>query len=202
LIHPFDFTPKMISPIDRGHRHIDWVTSSDRLSENACDTLVALGRSFPISPPTVVGEDQLSNHRVGEVHKVPRNAEARPLYELLWAVAQDATKRHYALHLTAIAREPHYVEYSADRGHFHWHDDYSHESEIAPRKLTVVIQLSDGADYDGGDFEVFGPPNAAKTPRDRGSILCLPSFVPHRVVPVTRGTRRVIVAWIAGPRIV
>ena len=96
---------------------------------------------------------------------------------------------------------PHYVEYHAGRGHFHWHNDYSHESIESPRKLTVIIQLSKADEYKGGELEVFGA-ITSKLPRQRGSVICLPSFVPHRVTPVTRGIRRIIVAWIAGPRLV
>ena len=182
------------------HPHLDWVTTRSRLSAAACDTVTALGRSMPQEAPTVVGGATLNDHRVGRVHPLPDVLATQPIYSLMWEVARDAAERHYHLAITGIARRPHYVEYEAGYGHFHWHNDYSHESEQAPRKLTVVLQLSDGADYAGGDLEVFDVEPRA-LPRERGSILCLPSFVPHRVTPVTAGTRRIVVAWISGPRL-
>ncbi|WXK24671.1 2OG-Fe(II) oxygenase (plasmid) [Mycetohabitans endofungorum] len=102
--------------------------------------------------------------------------------------------------LTGISRCPHFVEYRRGYGHFHWHNDYSHETSVSPRKLTVVIQLSDERDYEGGDLEVFetGP---TPLPRGQGTILCFPSILPHRVTPITKGVRKVVVAWIAGPRL-
>lgn len=181
--------------------HLDCVTCAARLPDAACDALVALGRSFPSEAPTVVGQRVLREHRVGVVHMLPEEARTRAVYDLLWRVALDATTRHYGLTISGITRKPHYVEYHGGRGHFDWHNDYSHESDESPRKLTVILQLSAPDDYEGGNFEVFGAiPVVA--PRARGTVICLPSFVPHRVTAVTAGVRRVIVAWIAGPRLV
>lgn len=181
--------------------HLDWVVCDQRLSDARCDELVALGSSLPPEDPTVVGQDVLRDHRVGIAHMLPANGRTRPVYELVWRVAVDASRRHYALALAGISRMPQYVEYHEGRGHFDWHNDYSHELEESPRKMTVIIQLSRGDDYEGGDLEVFA---AVPTvlPRTRGTIVCLPSFVPHRVTAVHTGIRKVIVAWIAGPRLV
>lgn len=198
------FDPRTVAPqTHKGQTglHLDWVTCAQRLGGDACDELIAVGRSYPHDRPTVVGQDVLHNHRVGIVHMLPRNSRTLAVYELLWRVAEDATKFHYRLSIRGISRMPHYVEYHGGRGHFDWHNDYSHESDEAPRKLTVIIQLSAPEDYEGGNLEVFG---AIPTilPRLRGTIICLPSFVPHRVTAVTAGVRRIIVAWIAGPRLV
>lgn len=132
---------------------------------------------------------------------LPNEPRTNHVYRLLWDAAVDATRRHYQLTVSGITRMPHYVEYHAGFGHFHWHDDYSHEGEVAPRKLTVIVQLSDTNEYEGGDFEVFGS-RIETAPRALGTIFCLPSFVPHRVTPVTAGVRAVLVAWIAGPRVI
>jgi PKHD-type hydroxylase len=77
------------------------------------------------------------------------------------------------------------------------------------RKLSVTINLSDPLDYDGGDLwltkhpqdsriselETFTNPNF----RDKGAVVVFPSWVRHRVTPVTRGTRYSAVAWFNGP---
>lgn len=166
-----------------------------------CNALIKLGQSFPLEKPTVVGQQKLSTYRVAKVYMLPAVPATLPIYQLVWDTAVNATKNHYGLKLSGITRMPHYVEYHRRYGHFHWHNDYSHEAGDSPRKLTVIIQLSDGSEYEGGDLEIFG---AVKTivPRKRGTVLCLPSFVPHRVTPVTAGVRRIIVAWIAGPRLI
>jgi PKHD-type hydroxylase len=194
------FRPTTVNLKGGDHLHLDWVVCSKRLSDTTCDELIRLGRSFPREEPTVVGQDVLKEHRVGHVHMMPSVPETLSLYQMLWDTAVDATTKHYGLMLSDITRMPHYVEYPAGRGHFHWHNDYSHEQLESPRKLTVIIQLTSGDEYEGGDLEVFGTPNSV-LPRERGTVVCFPSFIPHRVTQVTAGMRQVIVAWIAGPRI-
>ena len=41
-----------------------------------------------------------------------------------------------------------------------------------------------------------GPQRAEKA---RGALIVFPSFVLHRVVPVTSGIRKSLVVWVAGP---
>ena len=67
----------------------------------------------------------------------------------------------------------------------------------APRKLSVSVQLSDPDTYDGGDLIIDGS-REHHAPRERGTMTMFPSFIKHHVTPVTRGTRRSLVAWIGG----
>ena len=78
------------------------------------------------------------------------------------------------------------------------------------RKLSVTISLNNPDEYDGGNLEfdlrnqVDWERNKKKAIkscteiRPRGSIIVFPSFVWHRVAPVTRGTRYSLVIWNLG----
>ena len=76
--------------------------------------------------------------------------------------------------------------------------DYITEDSIQKdfRKLSVVIFITDPNEYEGGEFEFDGFTPEIK---DRGSIMVFPSFLNHRVKPVTKGTRYSIVNWFVGP---
>ena len=88
-------------------------------------------------------------------------------------------------------------KYSADReDHYTWHSD-SLPGDIV-RKISFSIQLTDPTEYDGGDLE-FMPAITDKKIRDQGTMTIFPSYKVHRVSPVTRGVRHVIVGWIYGP---
>ena len=64
------------------------------------------------------------------------------------------------------------------------------------RKLSMSIVLN--SNFEGGDFEISKDKN--KVPRlEGGSVIIFPSFIEHRVTPVTKGTRYSLVAWFAGP---
>ena len=74
------------------------------------------------------------------------------------------------------------------------------------RKLSVTISLSDENDSEGGDFEFdfrnddkgSNQPRLCKEIRPKGSVVVFPSFVWHRVKPVTSGTRYSLVIWNLG----
>jgi len=78
------------------------------------------------------------------------------------------------------------------------------------RKLSVTVSLVEPSDYVGGNLE-FDFRNSMDTEwkkgkttkecveiRPRGSIIVFPSFVWHRVTPVTKGTRYSLVIWNLG----
>ena len=74
------------------------------------------------------------------------------------------------------------------------------------RKLSVTVSLSDETEYEGGDFEFdfrnddkgSNQPQICKEIRPKGSVVVFPSFVWHRVKPVTSGTRYSLVIWSLG----
>jgi len=78
------------------------------------------------------------------------------------------------------------------------------------RKISVTCQLTDGSEYTGGELQ-FDTRSYDPHMRDedkhvitskeilpKGSIVVFPSFVWHRVQPVTRGTRYSLVIWNLG----
>jgi PKHD-type hydroxylase len=78
------------------------------------------------------------------------------------------------------------------------------------RKLSMTCQLTDGSEYEGGelefDFRNYDPHmrdeskhlRQAREILPKGSIIVFPSFVWHRVKPVTKGVRYSLVVWNLG----
>ena len=84
------------------------------------------------------------------------------------------------------------------QGHYHWHIDGNAAGKPA-RKLSITFQMSSDSDYEGGtlEFNRTGEPTSA--PKDRGTFVMFPSYILHRVTPVTKGTRHALVGWCVGP---
>jgi PKHD-type hydroxylase len=179
--------------------HLDWLRCATCISSPDCDELVLACSQFPLSPPTTVGEDRYPDRRQSDTRKVGLNGKTQWLFDFLATIAHEATQNVFGLDLAAINRAPQYVEYRPGWGHFDWHNDYSHGVMNAPRKLTIIVQLSDESEYEGGKLQIFGP-EIEELPTARGTVLLFPSILYHRVTPVTKGVRRALVAWIAGPR--
>ena len=98
--------------------------------------------------------------------------------------------------------------------HYTWHQDQFKKPFNDPksyqhgliRKLSVTVSLEDGSTYEGGDlqFDLRNSTNGepaiinAVSARKKGSITVFPSFIWHRVTPVTKGTRYSLVIWNLG----
>lgn len=90
--------------------------------------------------------------------------------------------------------QPQLATYAAG-DEYSWHLDIG-PGEAARRKLSASVQLSNPADYDGGDLDIWGAPDGGE--RDWGTLIVFPSYMLHRVSPVTRGVRHSLVAWARG----
>lgn len=89
---------------------------------------------------------------------------------------------------------PNVMKYE-DGGHYTYHLDIGPDL-MSNRKLSFSILLSHPNDYDGGQLDFMPTYNI---PREQGLGIVFPSFLLHRVTPVTRGVRHAIVGWVHGP---
>ena len=122
------------------------------------------------------------------------------LQDLLWHYVSKANYDAFNIDVGNQA-EIQFTEYYAEqRGHYDWHHDVHWNSQaITDRKLSVTVQLSSTSEYAGGDFE-FDEVQTTADFRSKGTVLVFPSYLRHRVLPLTSGTRRSLVAWFVGPR--
>jgi PKHD-type hydroxylase len=88
------------------------------------------------------------------------------------------------------------ARYSAPAGHYTWHNDIG-TGTFSTRKLSMSVQLSDVGDYEGGELQFADSTQPA--PKEIGSLIVFPSFLTHRVKPVTSGERKSMVSWVSGP---
>ena len=69
------------------------------------------------------------------------------------------------------------------------------------RKLSMSVILND--DFEGGAFEFasYGKEECTITPikGGTGTVIVFPSWMEHRVAPVTKGIRYSLVSWFVGP---
>ena len=70
------------------------------------------------------------------------------------------------------------------------------------RKVSLVAQLSDPESYEGGNFEIYETETEIpkETFRSQGSVIVFPSFKYHAALPVTKGVRYSLTAWVEGPK--
>ena len=83
------------------------------------------------------------------------------------------------------------------------HTNVNYRNKI--RKLSVTVQLNNGKDYSGGELEfdlknkkTGNTKQICKAGKEKGTIVVFPSFIWHRVRPVTKGKRISLVMWNIG----
>lgn len=104
-----------------------------------------------------------------------------------------------------------YTVYDGEKKqHYDWHFDHYSNIEGAlekdVRKISFSIMLNrPGVDFEGGDleFEISGPHAEERNVTHHlkyADAIFFPSYVWHRVKPVTSGIRKSLVGWVRGPQ--
>ena len=139
--------------------------------------------------------------RSSSVKWIPKTNEWEWLYTKLYNMAIEANNALWHFDLFTALDCIQYTEYyDVEGGHYGWHQDIGAGS-MSKRKISITVQLSDSDEYEGGDLEYFkggDPEKADKAPRGKGVVFIFPSFMMHRVTPITKGTRRSFVLWVGG----
>ena len=162
-----------------------------------CDAIVkACVEELWMSGETIGGGVNKKIRNV-EQQVLPINQQGWPLTRIL-ELGKQANNARFKFDVQGFldVDAPMIMKYTKG-GHYDWHVDTG--NSVCHRKLSFTIQLSDDKDYEGGDVEFIGTKVDTKAFRQKGVCIIYPSFLPHRVSKVTKGTRHAIVGWIHGP---
>ena len=175
-----------------------------------------------------MGESRLDGNAVNKDKRNSYNAWIPTTHWVggfLWHYVQRANRENFLYDLRCIdAESMQYTRY-AEGQYYHWHNDSGLASHYKPisngdrketdkqqqdfmnentelvRKLSFTLQLSDPDDYEGGNVQLLDERGENYiAPRQRGCIILFDSRTQHRVLKVTKGTRKSIVGWVVGPR--
>lgn len=172
----------------------------DAFSASDCARLTALVQSHPLRDAGLVKGATAHQIRRAEVAWLDDLKGGGWVMDLMIGQIARVNREAFGFDLSEFGESAQIARYGAEReGHFDWHSDIGAGTWAARRKLTIVVQLSDPADYDGGALELRGDSNITVAPRERGLATVFPAFVLHRVTPVTAGTRWSLTLWAHGP---
>ena len=176
------------------------------ISHEICQKLINLGKGNWSQGQTFGSEEKtqsLNNIRKSDIVWI----NDQWIYELIWPYMKTANEQAEWKYDIVAAESCQVTRYIKD-GFYTWHKDGmgSHnEVHNTPdnkflhkntRKLSMTIVLN--SEFEGGDFELRDLD--VRVPRlNEGSIIMFPSFIHHRVAPVTKGIRYSLVTWFVGP---
>ena len=172
----------------------------DAFSAPDCDDLCALARAAPQEDAGLVGGQTAHAIRRADLVWLEDHPQADWVLTRMAHIVAQANRESFGFDLEEFAESPQIARYGAERqGHFDWHSDIGAGALAAKRKLTIVVQLSDPAEYEGGQLELRPDAAITTSPRQKGMAMVFPSFVLHRVTPVTAGERLSLTLWSHGP---
>lgn len=173
------------------------------LSSDMCDEIVECAKKIELFESKVSRNNEYNpNHRRSNICFIPKNNEDfSEIYPYINKLMHDANAECFGINLIRM-QNIQFSEYSSDNeGHFDYHmDTFFDKGSLYQRKLTLCLQLTDPNDYEGGNFEFSNLHFNQDELRKKGTILVFPSFLFHRVTPVTKGVRHSLVTWYEGMR--
>ena len=140
--------------------------------------------------------------RTTQVAWVQRGPDTEDLYQRMEAAVLRLNAELFRFDLVGLTPMQFAVYRDSEAGYFDWHTDYGRDRadpNAPPRKVTMSLQLSDGAGYDGCNLEIRAAHPIDVAPRERGTLVAFRANALHRVTPITRGVRKSLVIWAAGP---
>jgi len=172
-----------------------YLAIADAFSDAECDRIIALADEAPTGPGPLYGaaEPEVDPARRDVRSSLVARRAAPWLFgrlDALFAAGAEA----FGLPVGPVSEAIQVLLYG-EGGHFRmWHTDSGPDTGER-RRISMSVELSDAADYAGGELEVV--PDLVGRPRSlpRGGVHLFPSRALHRVVPVTRGRRWALVAW-------
>jgi PKHD-type hydroxylase len=177
------------------------VTWHGLLGAERLDALEGYCDSLPLEQAQLTGANNGGIRRT-QVAWVHRNAQTEDLYLRMEAVVLRLNADLFHFDLTRVTTMQYAVYRQEEAGYFDWHNDYGRyrgDPGQEPRKITMSMQLSDSVSYDGCDLEIRAAHPVDVAPRGRGDLVVFRANALHRVTPITRGVRKSLVVWAAGP---
>jgi predicted 2-oxoglutarate/Fe(II)-dependent dioxygenase YbiX len=149
----------------------------------------------------LVGEArmEITSKRKGQKSFFKSTTANHWIFQKIFNVVTDANSRHWGFDLWGC-NQIQYTVYDTQGDHYDWHTDLFFDSAHNDhRKLSVVIPLTAPEEYQGGEFQIMlGSSKTISQPL--GSAILFPSFLLHRITPVTAGRRASLVLWFTGPK--
>lgn len=198
------FKPEYVIRFDRPpHNQVNYYKFSNFISDFVIDKLIERLSKEELHEARVGdGPDGeiVVNTRRARVFWIPKTEEFLELYKTLAEGIQECNGNFYHFKLTEIAEQIQYTVYNEEYlGHYDWHIDMGPGQTKENRKLSLVLQLSNPSEYEGGELQIKTGYGELTAPKEKGTLILFPSYLLHRVTPVTKGTRRSLVLWITGP---
>ena len=173
-----------------------WVWWEDAFTSQELDLLQEKAKNA--TTPAKLSGGLNKEIRRSQVSWLDNSADNKWVFDKLADVIAQMNAQHFRFDLTGFCEPLQLTNYDqSENGMYGWHQDYG--GGVVSRKLSMVLQLTDPSEYEGGNLQVMTTGEPKNVRKQRGLIAIFPSYVLHQVTPVSQGSRQSLVAWVSGP---
>jgi PKHD-type hydroxylase len=132
--------------------------------------------------------------------RIFRSPETNFIFKKMSELVKNVNDEHFDFDIEGYDNDAMFhTTYIAPTKLYDWHTDkVFRDGEKHLSKLSVVVQLSDPSEYEGGVAQV-AMNGVNKIERKCGLVYIIPGSAAHSLTAITSGVRRVLVAFMVGP---
>ena len=175
----------------------DWAYFKGAFTPEECGKIIEIGNARIIDKSRIRGDEVANDIRDSKNSWIMPCDDSHWIFRRVTDVIVDLNSKFFKFDLYGFIEGFQFTRYDAPGGKYDQHIDRGLNTWT--RKLSFTLQLSDPKDYVGGDLELYYGKEPTVPTKEQGFVTVFPSYVMHRVTPVTKGTRYSLVASITGP---
>ena len=179
----------------------EWAIWRKALSIEECDSIIERCKTLDKQIAGVGGEiggginDKI---RRSEVKWMDEKCGFKDVFQKVWDLTIKVNKKYFEFHIDTL-NVMQFTEYCESyKGEYKRHQDIFWKCE-KHRKLSMVLQLTDPSDYEGGKLMLDCQERKPENYFQKGTCIWFPATTYHWVTPVTKGLRNSVVCWFEGP---
>ena len=174
-------------------------TTGPIFTPEQCQLIINAGRSEPVQDGQVGGGAKGvvdTKTRTSHISWIPFN-KMPEMYSTLEQILNKTNNNHFGFEGVKITEQAQYTEYPSG-GFYDWHmdSDVVGINEPPVRKISMTCLLSHESEFEGGGLELMSDGKIARP--KQGQAIFFASYIRHRVIPITKGTRKSLVMWFGG----
>ena len=181
-----------------------WVYWDDFFTQDELQSMTTYFDTLPLMQAEI-GEEHEHNtdpsYRQSQVAFANFDANNEWIFHRLYALTDMVNNHFYRFDLLGFDHIQ-WTKYDQQGSHYNYHTDMqdNKDSITVPRKLSFSVIMNDPSEFEGGDLEFLVGRDPDRAEQKLGRVIAFPSWVLHRVTPVTSGVRKSMVFWACGPK--
>jgi PKHD-type hydroxylase len=177
-----------------------WAWAKKVFSPEECQEIIKIGNALNPIYGRVQSEKNIEVNndivRKSLISWIAPNQDTNWIFIRLQELVEKINNEFFKFHITGINEGLQFTKYESPGGHYHTHFDKMFDGVI--RKLSLTIQLTEPSKYEGGNLEIYQSNEPLIMEKDQGMAVLFPSYVLHKVTPITKGERCSLVGWFTG----